>query len=150
VSDFRVPDDLSFNRGLIADPAAFASERGAASWVFLCGAEFAAMDGGISYGDVQTAVTASENVVSDPPRDYDLERVRDVMAAIDRMPRPTLVTCRTGPRSSAAVYLYSGLRAGASAEEVLARAAADEAPFVQSEELRALVARGLDELSTER
>jgi protein tyrosine phosphatase (PTP) superfamily phosphohydrolase (DUF442 family) len=57
------------------------------------------------------------------------------------------VTCRTGPRSSALIYLYAGLRAGASAEEVLARAEADGAPFAGSEEIRAWVAEGLAELS---
>jgi protein tyrosine phosphatase (PTP) superfamily phosphohydrolase (DUF442 family) len=57
------------------------------------------------------------------------------------------VTCRTGPRSSALIYLYAGLRAGAPAEDVLARAAADGAPFVQSDELRAWVADGLEQLS---
>ena len=46
------------------------------------------------------------------------------------MPRPTLVTCRTGPRSWAAVYLYSGLQAEHAPEQVLARADADdEAPL---------------------
>jgi protein tyrosine phosphatase (PTP) superfamily phosphohydrolase (DUF442 family) len=57
------------------------------------------------------------------------------------------VTCRTGPRSSALIYLYSGLRSGASAEDVLARAEADGAPFAQSDELKAWVAQGLAELS---
>ncbi|HEY2428710.1 MAG TPA: hypothetical protein VGI06_07260, partial [Acidimicrobiales bacterium] len=69
------------------------------------------------------------------------------VAALDSLPRPTLVTCRTGPRSSALVYLYSGLRSGATAEQVLARADADGAPFAQSEELKAWVTQGLDELS---
>jgi hypothetical protein len=54
---------------------------------------------------------------------------------------------RTGPRSSAPVYLYAGLRAGAMADDVLSRAEADDAPFARSEELRAWVAQGLDELS---
>jgi hypothetical protein len=147
VSEFRLPDDLSFNRGLIEDPSAFASAAGAASWVYLCGEEFAAMDGGMSYDDVQAAVPESENIVADPPRDFDVDRVRQVVAAIDRLPRPTLVTCRTGPRSSAAVYVYAGLRAGASADDVLARADADGAPFAGSGELRAVVARGLAEIS---
>jgi protein tyrosine phosphatase (PTP) superfamily phosphohydrolase (DUF442 family) len=66
--------------------------------------------------------------------------------ALDRLPRPTLVTCRTGPRSSALVYLYAGLEAGSTADEVLARAEADGAPFAGSEELRAWVRQGLDEL----
>ncbi|MDT4939572.1 MAG: hypothetical protein QOG80_3243, partial [Pseudonocardiales bacterium] len=64
----------------------------------------------------------------------------------DNLPRPTLVTCRTGPKSSALVYLYAGLKAGASADDVIARAQADGAPFVQAEPLKAWVAQGLDEL----
>jgi len=135
------------NRGLISDPEAFAKERGAASWLYLCGAEFASMDGGMSYGDVERAVPVSANVVSDPPTPLDLDLARRQIEALDGLPRPTLVTCRTGPRSSALIYLYSGLRAGASAEEVLARAEADEAPFARSDELRAWVTEGLAELS---
>src|SRR5205807_9908376 len=64
-----------------------------------------------------------------------------------RSPRSTLVTCRTGPRSSALVYLYAGLRSGATADEVLARGEADDAPFVQSEDLKAWIVQGLNELS---
>ena len=67
--------------------------------------------------------------------------------ALDQLPRPTLVTCRVGPRSSALVYLYAGLRAGASADEVLARAEADDAPFIRSDELKSWVAQNLEELS---
>ena len=148
MASFEVPADLTFNRGLIADPAAFARDAGAASWLFLCGEEFAATDGGMSYAQVQDAVPESENIISDPPRVLDLDVARQHMAAIDRLPRPTLVTCRTGPRSSALVYLYAGLRAGASPDEVLARADADAAPFAGSDELRAFVAQGLEELSS--
>jgi hypothetical protein len=57
------------------------------------------------------------------------------------------VTCRAGPRSSALVYLYAGLRAGASADDGLARAELDNAPFVASDELGAWVTKGLAELS---
>ena len=144
---FETPTDLKHNRGLIADPRAFARDAGAASWLFLCGDEFATMDGGMSYGDVQSAVAESVNIVSDPPHPFDMDLARQHVAALDRLPRPTLVTCRTGPRSSAVVYLYAGLRAGASAEDVLARADADEAPFAAIDDLRTWVARGLDELS---
>ena len=105
------------------------------------------MDGGMAYADVQAAVPKAENVISDPPRVLDLDLVRQSIAAIDRLPRPTLVTCRAGPRSSAIVYLYAGLRAGASADEVLARADADAAPFAGFEDLRALVRQGLEELA---
>src|SRR2546423_3068444 len=147
MAEFEVPEDLSFNRGPIADPAAFARDAGAASWLYLWGEEFAAMDGGMSYAQVEAAVSESENIVSDPPRELNLDLARQHIAAIDRLPRPTLVTCRAGPRSSAVVYLYAGLRAGASPEEVLARADADAAPFAGSDELRALVTRGLAELA---
>ena len=51
-----------------------------------------------------------------------------------------------GPRSSALVYLYAGLKDGAPADEVLARAEADGAPFAGSDDLKRWVAQGLDEL----
>jgi hypothetical protein len=147
MADFQGPTDLTFNRGLIADPAAFASDANAASWLYLCGEEFAAMEGGMSYTDVESAVPASANVVSDPPRIMDMDLARRHVAALDELPRPTLVTCRTGPRSSAAVYLYAGLRAGATADVVISRAEADNAPFCAFEDLKAWVAQGLAELS---
>jgi hypothetical protein len=135
------------NRGLIEDPGAFAQERGAASWLFLCGPAFASMEGGLSYADVQSAVPESANVVSDPPTPLSMDLARRQIEALDALPRPTLVTCRTGPRSSALIYLYAGLQAGASAEDVIARAEADEAPWAGSDELRAWVTEGLAELS---
>jgi hypothetical protein len=143
MSAFQSPPDLVHNRGLIADPAEFAQERGAASWLYLCGEEFAAVDGGMSYADVEQAVPASINLIADPPRPFDMKVARRGIKALDELPRPTLVTCRTGPRSSALVYLYAGLRARASAEDVLARAEADGAPFTAAEPLKAWVAEGL-------
>lgn len=104
------------------------------------------MDGGMSYASAQAAVRESAQVVSDPPRVVDMELARRQIAALDELPRPTVVTCRTGPRSSALVYLYAGLEAGATADEVLARAEAENAPFAASDELRAWVTQGLDEL----
>jgi len=80
------------------------------------------MDGGMSYADVTAAVDVSANVVSDPPRILDMDLARRQVAALDDLPRPTLVTCRTGARSSALVYLYEGLHSGESAARVLARA----------------------------
>lgn len=148
MADFQGPSGLTFNRGLITDPAAFARDANAASWLFLCGDEFAAMEGGMSYTDVEAAVPMSANIVSDPPRTLDMALARRQVAALDELPRPTLVTCRTGPRSSALVYLYAGLRAGASAGEVLSQAETDEAPFCASEDLKAWVAQGLAELSS--
>jgi len=143
---FSSPTDLMHNRGLIADPAAYAKEAGAASWLYMCGEEFASMDGGMSYADVEAAVPESVNLIADPPRPFDMDVAARGVAALDQLPRPTLVTCRTGPRSSALIYLYAGLRAGASADEVLARAVADGAPFVEAEPLKQWVAQGLDEL----
>lgn len=147
MTEFQRPTDLTHNRELIADPQAFADGAGAASWLYLCGEEFAGMEGGMCFADVQSAVPDAVNLIADPPRPFDMDVARRGVAALDRLPRPTLVTCRTGPRSSALVYLYAGLRAGASADEVLARAEADEAPFVGAEPLRAWVAQGLAELS---
>jgi protein tyrosine phosphatase (PTP) superfamily phosphohydrolase (DUF442 family) len=147
VAGFETPTDLRNNRGLIEDPAAFARDANAASWLFLCGEEFAEMDGGMSYASVEAAVPQSANIVSDPPRELDMDLARQQVAALDELPRPTLVTCRTGPRSSAVIYLYAGLRAGATPADVLARAEADGAPFCGSDDLKAWVAQGLDELA---
>jgi len=146
MTDFSAPLDITFNRQPIADPAAFADDAQAASWLFLCGDEFAAMDIGMSFEQVQASVAVSENIVSDPPVTFDLALAKQSLDALDRLPRPTLVTCRAGPRSSAIVYLYAGLQAGASADEVLARADADGAPFAGSDEYRAVVRQGLEEL----
>jgi hypothetical protein len=147
VVSFETPTDLMHNRGLVSDPEAFAQERHAASWLYLCGEEFASMEGGMSYADVERAVPVAANVVSDPPTPLDLDLARRQIEALDDLPRPTLVTCRTGPRSSALIYLYAGLRSSASAEDVIARAEADDAPFVRSDELRAWVTEGLTQLA---
>ena len=147
MTDFQLPADLMHNRNLIADPAGYAHDAGAASWLYLCGEEFASMDGGMSFADVEAAVPASENLIADPPRDFDMDVARRGVAALDELPRPTLVTCRTGPRSSALAYLYAGLQAGASADDVIARAEVDDAPFVHLEPLKAWVRQGLAELS---
>jgi hypothetical protein len=146
-ANFELPSDLAFNHGLIADPDAFARDASAASWLFLCGPDFASMDGGISFAQVESAVGESENIVADPPVELDFDLARQIVSSLDRLPRPTLITCRTGPRSSAMAYLYAGLRAGAPAEAVLAAADSDGAPFAGMEPLRAFVTRGLDELA---
>jgi protein tyrosine phosphatase (PTP) superfamily phosphohydrolase (DUF442 family) len=137
---------LQHNRGLIADPASFARDANAASWLYLCGEAFAATEGGMSYADVQEAVGRSINIVSDPPVAMTMSLARQHIDALDELPRPTLVTCRTGPRSSAVIYLYAGLKARATEQEVIAQAQADGAPFVQSDELVAWVKQGLAEL----
>ncbi len=146
MAEFETPTDLIHNRGLIEDPEAFARERGAESWLYLCGEEFASMEGGMSYADVERSVPVSANVVSDPPTPLSLDLARRQIEALDGLPRPTLVTCRTGPRSSALIYLYAGLGSGASADDVLARAEADDAPWARSDELRAWVTDGLEQL----
>jgi len=99
------------------------------------------------YADVERAAPVAANVVSDPPIPLSLDLARRQIETLDDLPRPTLVTCRTGPRSSALIYLYAGLRSGASAEDVLERAEADGAPFAQSDELRAWVTEGLSKLA---
>jgi hypothetical protein len=147
MSEFETPTDLIHNRGPVRDPALLARENDAASWLFLCGEEFAEMEGGISFSSVQAAVPRAANVISDPPRVMDIDLARQQVAALDELPRPTLVTCRTGPRSSALVYMYAGLQAGATSDEVLARAQADDAPFTHAEDLKAWVVQGLDELA---
>ena len=146
MSEFDALNELTFNRGPVKDPQALARETGTASWLFLCGAEFAEMEDGMAYAGVEAAVPQSANVVSDPPRVLDMDLARQQLAALEELPRPTLVTCRVGPRSSALVYLYAGLKSGAAPDEVLARAEADEAPFLRSDECKAWVAQGLDEL----
>ena len=111
MTDFQIPDDLRFNTAAITDPTDFAQTNGAASWLYLCGPEFESMENGMSFEQVRNAVDVSENVISDPPRVLDLDLARRQVDALDRLPRPTVVTCRTGPRASAVVYLYAGLEA---------------------------------------
>lgn len=147
---FALPPDLFFNRGNIADPANFARERGGASWLYLCGTEFAAMEGGMSFDQVQRAVPVAVNVISDPPRVLDLELARKHVAALDELPRPTIVSCRAGPRSSAVIYLYTGLRAGAEADAVIAAATRDGAPFAAMPDLVDWVRVTLEALRRER
>ena len=137
---------MTYNRGLVEDPAGFATEHGAASWLYLCGAEFASMEGGMAYAQVEASVPDAALVVSDPPVAMTMDLAREQIAALGALPRPTMVTCRTGPRSSALIYLYAGLEEGTGADDVLAQAEADGAPFTKSDELKAWVRQGLDEL----
>jgi len=126
---FQLPNDLMYNRGAIQDPSAYARETGSASWLFLVGEEFASMPGGMSYAQVQQSVPVSARVISDPPLALDLDLARQHVAALEQLPRPTLISCRTGPRASAVAYMYAGLKAGAEPAEVLAVAEHDAAPF---------------------
>jgi hypothetical protein len=146
MTKFELPKDLIFNNGKIADPSAFANENHAASWLYLNGPEFASMEGGMSYAQVEQAVARSANVISDPPRVLDLELAKRHVAALDELPRPTLVTCRAGPRSSAVAYMYAGLRSGASPEDVIAEAERSGAPFCKFEEYKVWVAQTIEAL----
>ncbi|MES3000746.1 MAG: hypothetical protein V4787_08640 [Pseudomonadota bacterium] len=153
MSDFQLPDNLKFNRALIRDPEAFARETGSASWLFIVGDEFASMPGGMTYAQVQQAVPHSARVVSDPPRVLGRALAKQHVEALDALPRPTLVSCRSGPRASAVVYMYAGLKAGASADDVIAAAERDEAPFCKFPEykdwVRDSMAAGASWTSTE-
>ena len=133
---FDFPQDLKFNRGFILDPSQYLKDSGCASWLFLIGKEFADMENGISYQQVQEATPESINVISDPPRVLDLDLAKQHIKALDELPRPTLISCRTGPRASAVAYMYAGLKSGADAEDVIAAAEEDEAPFVNNEEYK--------------
>src|SRR5688572_15711951 len=133
---FELPKDLKFNRGFILDPATYLEETGCASWLFLVGEEFAKMENGISYEQVQDATSESINVVSDPPRELDLNLARQHVKALDTLPRPTLISCRTGPRASAVAYMYAGLKKSADPEDVITAAEEDQAPFINSEEYK--------------
>jgi hypothetical protein len=136
MADFRLPDDLMFNRSRIDDPLAYAREHAVRSWLFIVGEEFASMPGGMSYAQVQQAVEHSACVASDPPRALTLDLARQHVAALDSLPRPTLVSCRSGPRASAVAYMYAGLKAGATPAEVMRAADADNAPFCAFEEYK--------------
>ena len=126
---FQLPPDLMYSRGAIQDPTAYAKASGCASWLFLVAEEFASMPGGMSYDQVQQSVPVCARVVSDPPLELDLDLARQHVVALEQLPRPTLISCRTGPRASAVAYMYAGLKAGATPAEVLAAAEHDDAPF---------------------
>lgn len=149
MGEFTPPNDLLFNRAPVPDPAAYAQEVGCASWLYLIGPEFAEMDGGTTYAQVEAAVPVSANVISDPPRVLDLDLARQHVAALDELPRPTLVTCRAGPRASAVVYMYAGLKAGASPEDVVAAVERDGVPCAASEEYKAWIADSMVALRDE-
>lgn len=147
---FQLPTELSYNTAKIPDPAAFATARGAASWLYLNGEEFSAMEGGMSYAQVQAAVGISANVISDPPRTLDLDLARQHVAALDELPRPTVVTCRAGPRASAVSYMYAGLRSGSDPDEVIAEAERDGAPFCKFDDYKAWVRESIVALRREQ
>jgi hypothetical protein len=150
MSEFKLPPDLKYNRGMIQDPDAYAKESGCASWLFLVGEEFASMPGGISYDQVQQAMPQAARVISDPPRVLDLDLARQHVDALDHLPRPTLISCRSGPRASAVAYMYAGLKQGANAEDVIAAAEEDKAPFCASEDYKSWVRASMGTLREEK
>jgi len=149
VDTFQFPPELMFNRSPIADPAGYSLDRGCASWLYLNGPEFAAMPGGMSYDQVQDAVPVSANVISDPPRVLDADLARQQVAALDQLPRPTLVSCRAGPRSSAVAYMYAGLRASASPEDVVAAVERDQPPCATFDDLKGWISESIRTLRAE-
>jgi len=149
MSKFVLPDDLKFNRGLIKHPESFLSEVGCVSWLCLTGDEFEKMEGGLSYEQVRKATPHSLNVVSDPPRVLDINLARKHVLALDTLQRPTLVSCRVGPRSSAVVYMYAGLKQGANPEDVIQAAEADGAPFIAFDEYKEWVRSSIEMLRKE-
>jgi hypothetical protein len=146
MANFQLSKDLVFNRGLIQDPGNYLNESGCKSWLYLVGEEFSKMEGGMSYEQVQAATLFSQNVISDPPRVLNLELARQHVEALDSLPRPTLISCRTGPRASAVAYMYSGLKSGANPDDVLADAEKNEAPFITSEEYKNWVRSSIEAL----
>jgi hypothetical protein len=143
---FELPRDLMYNRARIEDPAAYAQERGPASWLYIVGDEFASMPGGISYAQVQAAVPHTARVVSDPPRVLDLTLARQHFEALEMLPRPTLISCRSGPRASAVAYMYAGVKAGATSDEVIEAAERDAAPFCTFPEYKDWVRSAMESL----
>jgi protein tyrosine phosphatase (PTP) superfamily phosphohydrolase (DUF442 family) len=149
MSSFKLPGDIRYNKGLIEDPVNYIIEAGCDSWLFLVGEEFANMPGGISYSQVQQATGHAANVISDPPRELDLELARQHVEALDSLPRPTLISCRTGARASAVAYIYAGLKEGAEPDEVIAAAEKDEVAFTKFEDYKKWVRDSIEALRKE-
>lgn len=70
---FKLPKDLIYNTEAIKDPTAFFNQSISKSWLCLTGDEFARMENGMSYEQVQAATLYSINVVSDPPYTLNLD-----------------------------------------------------------------------------
>ena len=146
MNDFKLPTDLKYNQGFIQNPETFLQESGCVSWLSLVGEEFAKMAEGISFEQIQKATPNAINVVSDPPKTLNLDLARQHVDALDQLPRPTLVTCRTGPRASAVAYMYEGLKQNADPETVIQTAENDGAPFVKFEEYKEWVRSSINNL----
>src|SRR5687768_11747889 len=149
MNNFELPKDLSYNKGRIESPENYLEEVGCDSWLCLVGEEFARMEGGMSFEQVQAATPHCMNVVSDPPHELNLELAREHVKALDALPRPTLITCRTGPRASAVAYMYSGLKGGFNPDDVISAAEKDQAPFIQYEDYKEWVRTSINTLRNE-
>ena len=136
MGNFKLPKDLKYNKGRIEHPETYLEGVGCDSWLCLVGEEFSKMEGGMSYSQVEEATPHCINIVSDPPRELNLDLARQHVEALDSLPRPTLISCRTGPRASAVAYMYAGLKSGAALDEVLAAAEKDQAPFITNEDYK--------------
>ena len=149
MKNFKLPEDLKYNKGIIQHPEAYLQDAGCESWLYLVGEEFSKMESGMSFEQVKAATPNCVNIISDPPRELNLELARQHVKALDHLPRPTLISCRTGPRASAVAYMYAGLKGGADPQEVIAAAEKDQAPFVQSEDYKAWVRSSIEVLRVE-
>jgi len=149
MKNFKLLDGLHYNKGFVQNPADYIKEVGCNSWLSLTGEESERMEGGMSYSQVKAATDHSVNVVSDPPKVLDLELAKQHVEALDTLPRPTLISCRTGPRASAVAYMYSGLKLGSEPDEVIAKAEMDEAPFIKFEEYKDWVRSSIESLRNE-
>ena len=94
--EFDGPEGLIYNTEPIADPEGFASEAGAASWLYLCGEEFASMEGGMSYAQVKEALArlhpedrAAYYEVKDPVCDIIIEAAERWAAETGYVPGPS-------------------------------------------------------------
>jgi protein tyrosine phosphatase (PTP) superfamily phosphohydrolase (DUF442 family) len=143
---FELPEDLKYNNGFIKDPVSYLKERGCKSWLFLVGEEFSKMENGMSYEQVKEATPYCANVISDPPQILNLDLANQHITALDSLPRPTLISCRTGPRASAVAYMYSGLKLGAEPDEVIAAAEKDNAPFTKFDAYKDWVRSSIESL----
>lgn len=109
IKKFELPEDLIFYVGPITDPTTYFKQSGCESWLCLTGEEFAKMENGISFQQVKESTHNCINVISDPPMTLNLDLAQQQVEALDSLPRPTLISCRMGPRASAVAYMNSGL-----------------------------------------
>ncbi len=104
------------------------------------------MEKGMSFQQVQESTPNCLNVVSDPPDTLNLDLAQQQVEALDALPRPTLISCRMGPRASAVAYMYSGLKLGINPIDVINAAEKANAPFVKSDEYKAWVRDSIEAL----